>query len=157
MPPHNPGFDLVVARLSLGVELLQYTLVLLSTNTHLFVAATLISSFSGGYTPSVQALAVELSSRNSPVKPVGSTAENYGQLFGALGVLQALCSQMIGPVLFGSVFVGTVDYFPKAIFVTGGCAVTLALLALSLIRIVPPTVVVDEEREPLLPDLVRDD
>lgn len=154
MPPHDPAFDLVIAKLSLGIELLQYTLAVLSQNTNLFIAATLISAFSGGYTPSIQALAVELSGRNAPAKPAGSNVGNFGQLFGALGVIQALCSQMIGPALFGGVFVATVKYFPKAIFVTGGCVVVVALLVLSFIRVAPPVVVVDEEREPLL---VHDD
>lgn len=155
--PHDPAFDLVVARLSLGIELLQYTLAVLSQNTHLFIAATLISAFSGGYTPSTQALAVELSKRKSDANRAGSSPESFGQLFGALGVIQALCSQMLGPPLFGSVFVKTVKYFPKGIFVTGGCIVAVALFTLAFIRVSPPEVAADEEREPLLPDLVHDD
>jgi MFS family permease len=148
MPPHDPAFDLVVARISLGIELCQYILVVLSTNTQMWIAATLLSSFGGGFTPSVQALAVELSSRNSHAKSIGSSAENFGQLFGALGVLQALASQVIGPTLFGTIFVASVESYPKAIFVTSGGIVALGLLVLSLIRVNPP--VVDEEREPLL-------
>jgi len=115
----------------------------------MWIAATLISSFGGGFTPSVQSLAVELSSRNSHAKSVGSSAKNFGQLFGALGVVQALASQVIGPTLFGTIFVASIESYPKAIFVTGGCIVTLGLLVLSFIRVNPP--VVDEEREPLLP------
>jgi hypothetical protein len=98
----------------------------------------------------MQALAVELASRNSPVKSSGSSTENYGQLFGALGVLQALGSQVIGPSLFGAIFVASIKLHPKAIFVAGGCIVALGLLTLSFIRVKPP--VVDEEHEPLLPN-----
>ena len=115
----------------------------------LWIAATLVSAFSGGFMPSMQALAVELSSGPSASNSAGSRPENFGQLFGALGVVQALASQVVGPTFFGTIFVASVEHHPKAIFVAGECIVILGLLVLSTIRVKP--VVVDEEREPLLP------
>lgn len=145
---HDPAFDLVIARASLAVEVVQYTLVLLSKDVGLFLVATILSSFSGGFSPAVQSLAVELAKRQADTA-AGATGENYGQLFGGLAVIQALCSQMIGPALFSAVFVGTIKDYPKGIFAAAFALVFIALLCLSLIR-VPRRGVVDPEREPLL-------
>ncbi|KAG8832236.1 hypothetical protein FRC17_001684, partial [Serendipita sp. 399] len=154
--PHDVRFDLLVIRLSLLVELCQYTIAILSQNAIVWTAATVISAFSGGITPSIQALAVELS---KPTIPSSSSArestaneedtQNFGQLFGALAVLQALCSSILGPSLFGTIFVATIRTFPKAIFVAGWCIVFVDFICVSLIG-VPGRVAVDEEREPLL-------
>jgi hypothetical protein len=78
----------------------------------------------------------------------GKPTETYGQLFGALGVLQALGSQMIGPTVFGAVFVATIHTYPKGIFVASAAVSFLGLLCLSFIRI-PRPIQLDGENEPL--------
>ncbi|KAG8830036.1 hypothetical protein FRC20_008509, partial [Serendipita sp. 405] len=54
--PHDASFDLLVIRLSLLVELCQYTIAILSQNVTVWTAATVISAFSSGVSPSIQAL-----------------------------------------------------------------------------------------------------
>jgi hypothetical protein len=148
--PHDPAFDLVIARVSLLLELCQYFIATIATNVTVWISATVIGSFGGGFSPSIQALAVELFNRRETIIHGDERAgENYGQLFGALGVIQALCSQMLGPVLFGTVFVTTVKVYPKGIFVTAGVIVIAGLIFLSLIR-VNQREAVDAESEPLL-------
>jgi hypothetical protein len=171
---HDPAFDLIIARVSLAVEIVQYTLVLLSRDVTLYIAATILSSFGGGFSPAILSLAVELaktqsgdninsnssnrtdihgSTATAPNTATTSTAapnptstepspesdadggENYGQLFGGLAVVQALCSQMLGPSVFGAIFVGTIKTFPKGIFVAALSVVFTGLVCLSLIRV----------------------
>lgn len=112
----------------------------------------MIGSFGGGLSPSIQALSVELSrSKDSALHNGGQTTENYGHLFGAIAVVNAFSSQMLGPTVFGTIFVQTIHRFPKAIFVAGGVVIVVGLLCLSLIHI-PKGHAGDEEREPLLPE-----
>jgi hypothetical protein len=148
--PHDPAFDLVIARVSLLLELCQYFIATIATNITVWISASIIGSFGGGFSPSLQALAIELfNHRETIVHGDERAGENYGQLFGALGVIQALCSQMLGPVLFGTIFVNTIKVYPKGIFVTGGVIVVAGLIFLSLIRVTRHDAV-DAEREPLL-------
>jgi len=148
--PHDPAFDLAIARVSLLLELCHYFIATISTNVTIWISATVIGSFGGGFSPSLQALATELfNHRETAIHGDERAGENYGQLFGALGVIQAFCSQMLGPVLFGAVFVNTIEVYPKGIFVTSGITVVAGLIFLSLVR-VSRREAVDAEREPLL-------
>jgi hypothetical protein len=145
--------DLLVARLSLVVEVLGYTATALIVDPITFAIATCWLSLSGGFGPSVQSLALALfvDQEGDNAKPIneqhGSTtteerqepstasASETGRLFGALSVLQSLTSQIIGPSLFGAVFINTIGTAPRAIFwVSAGC-IGVAGLALSMVRL----------------------
>ncbi|CAG7846393.1 SubName: Full=Uncharacterized protein {ECO:0000313/EMBL:CCA73304.1} [Serendipita indica DSM 11827] len=174
--PHSARFDLLVIRLCLCLELVQYSIAIASQTALVWASATIVSSFTGGIGPSLQALAVETFSasekshvvRDNDTQSGGDTqasgeedgprresderkrsGQNYGQLFGAMAVVQALCSQMLGPAFFGAVFVASIKTFPKGIFVAGMCIIGLALVFISFVRIPRPSPI-DSEREPLL-------
>lgn len=145
--------DLLVSRLSLAAEVLGYIFLALIVNPLTFTLATCWLSFGGGFSPSVQSLALALSQdqnkdTNKPTnaeynsttdRPSSPTttapASETGRLFGALSVLQSLTSQIIGPSLFGAVFVNTIGIAPRAIFWTSAACVGVSLLALSMVRL----------------------
>ncbi|KAG8743687.1 hypothetical protein FRC10_011560 [Ceratobasidium sp. 414] len=148
--------DLFVSRLSLAAEISGYIVTALTANPLAFTLATCWLAFGGGFGPSVQSLALALCQDQSkdmtgpagsrydstttiapedrPASAKTSTSET-GRLFGALSVLQSLTSQIIGPSLFGAVFVNTIGVAPRAIFwVSAGCG-SVSLLALSMVRL----------------------
>ncbi|CAE6436761.1 unnamed protein product [Rhizoctonia solani] len=141
--------DLFVARLSLAMEFVGYIVMALTTNIPLFAITTCWMSFGGGFGPSVQSIALALSqdqaadkrtddpptpeydSISKPTTP--STPSENGTLFGALSVLQAISSQIVGPSLFGLVFVKTISSAPHAIFWTSACCIIVSLFALGMV------------------------
>lgn len=123
---HSADFDLVVSRASLFVDIIAYISISLSQNGPQFFAASMISSFGAGFSPATQSLALYL---------MPSGGKDAGKLFGALGMLGALSTQVIGPSLFGFIYMGTVAVSPKAIFIVGVFILLGGLIALSLVRL----------------------
>ncbi|KAF8896306.1 major facilitator superfamily-domain-containing protein [Infundibulicybe gibba] len=107
----------------------------------LFVLSTTLSSLGSGVVPAVQSLAlciIQMRSLGSPA--TGSTGSGAsleggtGRLFGALAVLQAVGQMILGPMLFGLIYSGTVAQFPKAIFTTAAGILFCALILVLLVR-----------------------
>ncbi|KLO13488.1 MFS general substrate transporter [Schizopora paradoxa] len=135
--PHTPSFDLGLARASLALEVVCYAAIPLAMYPLTFTALSMLVSFGGGFNPAVQALALELFTRRLNGGEGGGAAGEgaNGRLFGALSVVQAMCSQIIGPALFGITYMKTVAVLPKTIFfVSAGC-ITLSFVCLSFVRI----------------------
>ncbi|KAJ1309899.1 hypothetical protein OPQ81_006660 [Rhizoctonia solani] len=155
--------DLFVARSSLTIELIGFSVMGLVTDPTLFAIASCGMSFGGGFAPSVQSIALALSqdqaadkkrtepdpptpqydSDSKPPKP--STSSETGTLFGALSVLQSISSQIVGPSLFGLVFVKTISSAPHAIFWTSVCCGLTSLFALGMVRLKKEEVIRTEE------------
>ncbi|CAE6510722.1 unnamed protein product [Rhizoctonia solani] len=142
--------DLFVAKLSLAMEFVGYIVMALTTNIPIFAITTCWMSFGGGFGPSIQSIALALSQDqaahtdsdasppeyDSVSKPAAPpTRSENGTLFGALSVLQAISSQIVGPSLFGLVFVKTISSAPHAIFWTSACCIIISLLALGMVRL----------------------
>ncbi|KAG9040367.1 hypothetical protein FS837_000736 [Tulasnella sp. UAMH 9824] len=128
LPPHVAAkFDVKIARVSLVVELISDLVICLSVGPKSWTMGSTMQSFGSGFAPSIQSLSLFLT-------PPG---EN-GKLFGSLAVVSALGGQVIGPAVFGSVFVATVGSFPKAIFIVATAGVVLASVALSLVQLPKP-------------------
>ncbi|KAG9010331.1 hypothetical protein FRB90_007816 [Tulasnella sp. 427] len=133
LPPHVAAkFDVTIARVSLFVELVSELVITLSVGPKSWTTGSTMQSFGAGFAPSLQSLSLFLT-------PPG---EN-GKLFGSLAVVSALGGQVIGPTVFGSIFVATVGSFPKAIFVVAAAGVVVASVALSLVRLPKPEPVFD--------------
>ena len=79
---HNTTFDMALARGSLLVDLLNYTFMALVPTPWAFTICSLMGSFSAGFGPTVQSVALAMYKRK------GGTES--GKLFGALSVVQAL-------------------------------------------------------------------
>ncbi|EJU05334.1 MFS general substrate transporter [Dacryopinax primogenitus] len=126
---HSPRFDLHVARASLGIELLCELGQASAPGPASWTAATLLGAFGGGYSPAMQSLALGLLKNE----------DETGRLFGAMSVMSALCTQVMGPALFGLMFAYTVGVFPKMVFVAACVCAGTALICLFCIRIPKPT------------------
>jgi len=125
---HPAHHDLIMARISVAIEFFCYVVLLLSTGPKSWTIGTQLSSFSSGFSPMLQSVALSL---------VRGEANNAGALFGGLSVLQALCSGIIGPFIFGTVYVFTVGSFPKAIFIVG-LGITAVTFGLVCVLRLPP-------------------
>ncbi|KAI9453161.1 MFS general substrate transporter [Lactarius psammicola] len=128
---HMPALDLGIAKASLALHAVSFALLAVSKNAGMFVAASMLATFAIGYAPVVQSLSLELYVRRG-----GETSE-AGRLFGAMSVIQALGNQIIGPSLFGIVYMKTVATFPEAMFYVFMAVVLLSLSFLFLVKIPP--------------------
>ncbi|KAF9053900.1 MFS general substrate transporter [Hymenopellis radicata] len=127
---HSSAFDLALARVSLVVDMISYLLMALANHPIPFAAASVLGSFGTGFSPSLQSVALELYTQR------GGTES--GKLFGALSVVQAVSSQIIGPPLYGFVFVSTVSTFPTALFYMGVLSVFISFVFLACVRLPHP-------------------
>ncbi|KAJ7773321.1 major facilitator superfamily-domain-containing protein [Mycena metata] len=105
----------------------------------LFVLASWVQCMGAGTVPAIQSLALCIVQARSLLAAdagqVGSNVDSAtGTLFGALAVLQATGQMVLGPLLFGLVYSGTVATFPKTIFVTAIGILFAALTAIMLVR-----------------------
>jgi len=107
----------------------------------LFVLATALSSLGSGAGPALQSLALcivqvrqlDTGAANGDGAP-SLKEEGVGQLFGALAVLQTLGQMILGPMLFGLVYSGTVAAFPKAVFIAAAGLLICSLMLVMLVR-----------------------
>ncbi|KAG8679649.1 hypothetical protein FRC09_018825, partial [Ceratobasidium sp. 395] len=146
--------DLLVARASIGVDVTSYTASALVTTSAAFVGTSSLLSFGGGYGPAIQSLALSLtqnptSETKQSVNPTTdepryegasidtSAPDDTGRLLGAMSVVHALCSQILGPSLFGMTFVATVASLPRAIFWLSAALNVAALISLLCVRLAP--------------------
>ncbi|KAF9500505.1 MFS general substrate transporter [Pleurotus eryngii] len=133
---HSPTFDLSLARASLLVEIVAYSFMAMAQAPLPFTIFAMLGSFGAGFSPAIQSAAIELYVRRG--------GRENGRLYGALSVVQALCSQILGPAIFGFTYVRTVATYPRAIFFLSVAAVFSAFVLLGFVRI-PKHVRVDEE------------
>ncbi|KIY72114.1 MFS general substrate transporter [Cylindrobasidium torrendii FP15055 ss-10] len=127
---HTSAFDLNLARGSLCLEILAYALMGLVNHSLPFTGASMISSLAAGFGPSIQSVALELYNERGGVET--------GKLFGSLSVLQALCSQIIGPALYGWIFLSTVSTLPSLMFFACAAMLLTAFVLLMMIRLPHP-------------------
>ncbi|KAG2158264.1 uncharacterized protein EDB93DRAFT_1246119 [Suillus bovinus] len=116
-----------------------------ASNGLVFVSGTILQSLGVGYSPAVQAFALDVYSRR------GGKVE-AGRLFGAMCVVQALSSQILGPALFGFLYYKIVATFPGAIFVL---SVVLLIISLVLLALVHSTTSKDDAESTILNDETR--
>lgn len=126
---HDSRFDLKIIKASMGIELLAYAGIVISSGPIGFLAATALTPFGGGAGPAMSSLALAL---------LPST-RIAGRLFGAMAVLQAIIATVVGPLLFGTTYALTTRVFPKAVFVLVFVILLGALTSFSLIRLDLPS------------------
>ncbi|KIK57642.1 hypothetical protein GYMLUDRAFT_45806 [Collybiopsis luxurians FD-317 M1] len=125
--PHSSGFDLGLARFSLLVEIIAFILMGVIAHPIAFTTSAMLGSLGSGLSPALQSVALEIYNQRGGAES--------GRLFGALSVIQALSSQIIGPALYGLVFVKTVSTFLRTIFFVSVASATISLIFLSLVRL----------------------
>ncbi|RDX44016.1 hypothetical protein OH76DRAFT_1541666 [Lentinus brumalis] len=126
-------FDIGLIRGSLLIDLFSHSIVALTSpeagpasGQALFVGATGLNSFGAGLIPAVNSLALCI------MQSRGVT--DTGKMFGAFSVLQATGQMIVGPVIFGLIYSGTVATFPKTIFAFAASMIFVALAILFLLR-----------------------
>lgn len=157
-------FDLRLSRISLCIDMLANTAILLApapayklqpglaeeptrsdaqfqTSQALFVVSSSISAWGSGLVPAVQSLALcvlqaraLLEAESGGPEAPAAVETGTGGLFGAFAVLQATGQMILGPMLFGIVYSGTVATYPKAVFVTAFGLLFMAFLATLFVR-----------------------
>jgi len=146
-------FDLALARVSAAVEILSYAAMIFASSGGVFVVASMFTAFGGGSGPAMSSLAPALFALKG--------GKELGKLFGAIGVVQAICSQILGPFVYGMIYMNTVATFPKAMFYVTVAMFSLACVVLSLIQLRDPADVVSiVEEQPTSvprPDMERED
>jgi MFS family permease len=75
--------DLTIARVSLVIDIIAFLVVILASNGLLFACGAILQALGVGYSPAVQAFALEVYNRR------GGKGE-AGKLFGAIYVVQAV-------------------------------------------------------------------
>ncbi|KAH9972213.1 major facilitator superfamily domain-containing protein [Russula compacta] len=128
---HTPAVDLSLARVSLVLQAMFFALIAISGDARVFVATGALGALATGYLPTVQSLALELYTRR------GGAGSEAGRLFGAISVIQTIGNQVLGPSLFGIVYIKTVATLPETIFYVVVVVVLLSLFFLFLVRIPP--------------------
>lgn len=159
--PHTPTVDLGIARISLVVQTLCFVIIAVSKDAGMFVAAGALGALATGYLPTTHSLSLELYTRR------GGSPSEAGRLFGAMSVIQTLgCApsyvsckagcdvdcvlcrnQVVGPSLFGIIYIKTVSTFPETIFYVCAAVVLLSLFFLCLVQIPPCRRVIGAEAE----------
>ncbi|CAE6423800.1 unnamed protein product [Rhizoctonia solani] len=152
--------DLLVARASLLVDLVGYMLIGIVTSQTPFIGATIILAFGGGFAPSIQSLTLALASPSAHVSRrearahgatlPSSAKQEIGRLFGALAVIHALGSQVVGPAVYSTMFGASIGSFPRAIFWLCAIMISLALVAFNFVRSDDRREDEQSEHEPLL-------
>ncbi|KZT09660.1 MFS general substrate transporter [Laetiporus sulphureus 93-53] len=124
---HLPAFDLALARVSLLIEMVAYTLMASAHTGTLFTAYSALGASGAGFGPAINSVAATLYSRRG--------GRELGKLFGALSVVQVICSQILGPFLYGVMYMSTVATFPRAVFFLSVGSLTVSFVLLSCIRL----------------------
>lgn len=124
---HSPRFELGVARLSLAFDAAAYALMVVYPSRKIFVIFGLFGAMGIGFSPAMQTLAMAMYSRR------GGT--ETGRLFGALSVVQALAGQILGPAVYGFVYIRTVVVFPRGIFLAALLCIIVSCILMSFVRL----------------------
>ncbi|KIM39801.1 hypothetical protein M413DRAFT_19586 [Hebeloma cylindrosporum] len=154
-------FDLMLARCSLMMEMISHSLVTILPSPSLglnrvlaqggdssdfkrsqamFVGASSLNGLGSGALPAIHSVALcmmqvrALDAKAAAPEVDSKDEEGTGALFGALAVLQAVGQMILGPMLFGVIYSGTVATFPKAIFVVGAGIMVLSLTVMLCVR-----------------------
>ncbi|KAH9812471.1 hypothetical protein DFH28DRAFT_978599 [Melampsora americana] len=117
-------FDLKFARYSIIWDALSIVILIVSPSMSWFIIGSGMQSLAGSTSSAIQALAINC-----------VPGEKVGQVIASFSILQVLCSQVLGPFVFGGVFSGTVGSFSEAFFVVDIMLMVVVLVVLSMVRL----------------------
>ncbi|KAK4051582.1 hypothetical protein OIV83_002722 [Microbotryomycetes sp. JL201] len=138
---HDSRFDLFLARISMAIDMIAYAMLALNGGSPArFLAATAFSCLGGGAMPAIQSLAL-----------AHASPRDAGRLFASLSVLSSVMSSIIGPLLFGSIFISTVGTAPETIFWVGAGVFVVSFCSMLLVRLRKARADEEDIREDELP------
>ncbi|KAL1944682.1 hypothetical protein VTO73DRAFT_3112 [Trametes versicolor] len=121
------SLDLILARAALVTDIIFYALTPSAATAALFAVYSMCISLGASFGPVMQSLGLELYARRG--------GADTGRLLGALTVVSALSSHIVGPTLFGLTYMRTVATVPGAIYFLCCASLFVSLLLLMLIRL----------------------
>ncbi|KAF8077579.1 major facilitator superfamily domain-containing protein [Lyophyllum atratum] len=124
---HSSSFDLGLAQASLLIDAISYTFLALMPTPLFFTVFSMLGAMGAGLNPAIQSVALAMYRRR------GGTES--GRLFGALSVVQALSSSIVGPAMYGFVYMKTVATFPRAIFILSMVTIIISSMLMSFVRL----------------------
>ncbi|KAH8106787.1 MFS general substrate transporter [Cristinia sonorae] len=124
------AFDLTLVRVSIVIEFLSMIAIPFTSSPLIFTAFSILGSFGSGHAPAAQSVSLALYAQRGGVES--------GKLLGALGVLQIVSSQVLGPAIFGLVFVKTIATMPTAIFFLSSAVIALSFIFSLCVRLPKP-------------------
>lgn len=126
-----------LVRSGILLTLIAYILMSLPnpSSTAPFLTGTLFLGLSGATTPALQSLALALAS-----------PRDAGKVLASLAVLSTLACQLVGPPIFGSVYIGSMDWWPEAVFSCACAWIVLSLVSTFFVKLVDDVVDVEEQR-----------
>lgn len=130
-------FDMGLARFSILLTLIAYIIMTLPNPRSLgpFLIGTFFVGLSAATTPALQSLALALAS-----------PRDAGKVLASLSVLATLAVQLVGPPLFGGVYVSVVDWWPELMFGVAAVWVALSLVPTFGVRLADEEVDEEEQR-----------
>ncbi|ORY72580.1 major facilitator superfamily domain-containing protein [Leucosporidium creatinivorum] len=130
-------FDMGLARCSIILTLIAYLIMTLPTPHSLapFLVGTLFVGLSAAATPALQSLALALSS-----------PRDAGKVLASLSVFSTLAVQLVGPPVFGGVYVSVVDWWPELMFGVAAVWVALSIVPTFGVRLADEEVDEEEQR-----------
>lgn len=123
--PPSSRLDLLTARSSLIIETTGLFLLALNFPAPTFVLISVLLTLGAGTSPALNSLALALLPDKSAT----------GRLFGALSVIHALGSSLLGPIVFGELFATTVGIYAPTVFAVAAFLPAIGLLALTFVKL----------------------
>lgn len=123
--PKSAILDLWTYRISLAIDMTFYALLATNPSPMAFVLLSVGLTLGSGSAPAANSLALSL---------VPSSQET-GRLFGALSVLSALGTTLLGPLIFGSIYASTVGWYAPTIFAVAAGILAVAIALICCIRL----------------------
>lgn len=151
------NFDLSLVRVSILLDFLSHTLVILSPSNSQtwFILSTTLTSLGSTSMPSYSSTVLGYARYRAAQGEQQESEEEVGVLFGALAVLQSLGQTIIGPIMFGVVYSLTVSTYPRGVFVLACACAGTALMLMCIARPRKRLILVNSRRDPRIRDRGR--
>ncbi|KAH9945899.1 MFS general substrate transporter [Epithele typhae] len=117
---HAASVDLFLARAALVTDAVFYALCFTTDSGKLFAVFSISVSFGQSFAPTMQSVALSLYEKRG--------GRDTGRLLGALTVVSAFSSHIIGPAVFGMTYAQTVATVPGAFYLVCCASVVAGLL-----------------------------
>ncbi|KAK4701137.1 hypothetical protein P7C70_g5100, partial [Phenoliferia sp. Uapishka_3] len=122
---HDSHFDLFLARMSIGVDVIGYAVMALNGGSQgIFLISTAIQSLGGGAAPAIQSLAL-----------AHASPRDSGRLFASLSVLSSISASIVGPIIFSIIYIRTVAFFPELIYWAAFLCYGIGFIGLLAVRL----------------------
>lgn len=89
-----------------------------------YIVGSLVLALSAAANPCAGVLALEF-----------ANVDKRGELFGALGVIEAISTTVVGPVIYTYIFVATLDWYPAFMFLVASATGAVGAVLVALVRL----------------------